>query len=67
MSIFQSKFLDLTATSLSQIRGGQLAMLPILIASDLLVKFKVEQILTEVGASIPIFPGFNFTLGHNRG
>mgnify|MGYP003674118082 CR=1 FL=1 len=67
MSIFQSKFLDLTATSLSQIRGGQLVMLPILIASDLLVKFKVEQILTEVGASIPIFPGFNFTLGHNRG
>ncbi|BDW98273.1 signal peptidase II [Maricaulis maris] len=67
MSIFKSKFLDRTASSLSQIRGDQLVMLPILIASDLLAKFKVEQILTEVGASIPIFPGFNFTLGRNRG
>jgi len=42
-------------------------MLPAVIVLDLLVKFKIEQILTEVSASVSIFPGFNLTLGYNRG
>lgn len=42
-------------------------MLPAMIALDLLAKFKIERILTEVGTSISIFPSFNLTLGHNRG
>jgi len=67
MSIFKSKFFHVSAYSLGQIRGGPLVMLPALIVLDLLMKFKIEQILTEVGESVSIFPGFNLTLGHNRG
>jgi len=67
MSISKSKFFRVTALGSGQIHGGLLVMLPILIALDLLAKFKIERILTEVGTSISIFPSFNLTLGHNRG
>jgi len=67
MPIFDSKFFHVSASSLGQIRGGLLVILPSLIALDLLAKSKIERILTEVGASISIVPGFNLTLGHNRG
>lgn len=67
MSILKQKYSDLTAISLGRIRGGQLLMLPTLIALDLFLKYKIERTLAEIGASIPIFPGFNITLGHNRG
>lgn len=67
MSNFKSKSFYVSAFSLGRIRGGLLVMLPTLVALDLFTKFKIERILTEVGASISILPGFNLTLGHNRG
>jgi len=67
MSIFMSTFFSRHYIGSGKIHCGLLVMLPILIALDLLAKFKIERILTEAGTSISIFSGFDLTLGHNRG
>jgi signal peptidase II len=67
MSIFKTTIFSRHRFGPGKIHGGLLVMLPAMIALDLLVKLKIERFLTEVGTSISIIPGFNLTLGHNRG
>ena len=38
-----------------------------LVAFDLIVKSQIERLLVDVGTSVSLVPGFNLTLGHNRG
>ncbi len=67
MSILKTTIFSRHCIGPGKIHCGLLIMLPAMIALDLLAKFKIERILTEVGTSISIFPGFDLTLGHNRG
>ena len=45
----------------------QLAFIAALMTIELRLKFVLEQRLEAWSGSVPVFPGFNLTLGHNRG
>ncbi|WP_417467814.1 signal peptidase II [Maricaulis sp.] len=62
-----SNFIRPTLIGLRQLRPSQLVGVAALTGLDLVIKFYVERGLGTLGASIPIFPGLNLTLGHNRG
>ena len=52
---------------LRRIRSVYLIFWVFLVAFDLIVKSQIERLLVDVGTSVPLVPGFNLTLGHNRG
>ena len=50
-----------------RIRSTYLVASAAMVALDLVAKSQIEQLLVDVGASTPMMPGLNLTLGHNRG
>jgi signal peptidase II len=52
---------------LRRIRSVYLVFWVFLVAFDLIVKSQIERLLVDVGTSVSLVPGFNLTLGHNRG
>ncbi|WP_138512767.1 signal peptidase II [Maricaulis alexandrii] len=67
MPIIRPAYIQSKMFGLRRIRSVYLIFWVFLVAFDLIVKSQIERLLVDVGTSVPLVPGFNLTLGHNRG
>lgn len=67
MPVIRPAYIRRKLSGLRRIRSAYLAFWAFLVAFDLIVKSQIERLLVDVGTSVPLVPGFNLTLGHNRG
>jgi len=67
MPIIRPAYIQSKMFGLRRIRSVYLIFWVFLVAFDLIVKSQIERLLVDVGTSVSLVPGFNLTLGHNRG
>ena len=67
MRVFRPASIRRRMFGLRRIHPRYFVILAILVAIDLIAKSQIDRLLVHVGTSMPLVPGFNLTLGHNRG
>lgn len=67
MRVFRPASIRRRLFGLRRIRSSYFVILAVLVAFDLIAKSQIDRLLVHVGTSMPLIPGFNLTLGHNRG
>ena len=67
MRAIRTAYIQSKMFGLRRIRSVYLVFWVFLVAFDLIVKSQIERLLVDVGTSVSLVPGFNLTLGHNRG